>query len=305
MKHDVIVYVSSVANPHKHPRKVACLESFAQGARNLGLRVHVETKNRYSASGLAVILGWATPITRGGPNIQLRKHIIEEQAKLKYQTMCIDASCFKYIDNNSVYLRYSLGGPYYDRNNYANTASTNEQWLRLSRDLGVSLKPYRNHSNGSILICMQRDGGFAMNGIQPMSWLDQKIAAIRQHTNRAIVIRPHPGAYDMKHFVKYQAMKQVSVVDPGTTTLVQNLQESHSAVFFNSSASVAAVCAGVPVFVDDSSCVSWNIANTDIGCINAPQTFDREQWIYDLAAAHWTDQDSESGRIYQKFLPFL
>jgi hypothetical protein len=76
-------------------------------------------------------------------------------------------------------------------------------------------------------------------------------------------------------------------------------------VFFNSSASVAAACEGVPVFADDSSCVAWSVANKDISKIESPETFAREQWIYDLAAAHWSDADARAGRIYQKFLPYL
>jgi hypothetical protein len=76
-------------------------------------------------------------------------------------------------------------------------------------------------------------------------------------------------------------------------------------VVFNSSASVAAVLAGTPVFVDDSSCVAWQVANHDISKIESPAEFCREQWIYDLAAAHWSDADARQGRIYQKFLPYL
>jgi hypothetical protein len=76
-------------------------------------------------------------------------------------------------------------------------------------------------------------------------------------------------------------------------------------VFFNSSASVAAACAGIPIFADDSSCVTWAVANHDIAKIETPEIFNRQQWIYDLAAAHWSDQDAQRGQIYQKFLPYL
>ena len=87
--------------------------------------------------------------------------------------------------------------------------------------------------------------------------------------------------------------------------LTDNLKGAHAAVFFNSSASVAAVCAGIPVFVDDVSCVAWNVANRDIAKIESPATFAREQWLYDLSAAHWSDADAQAGRIWQKFLPYL
>jgi hypothetical protein len=76
-------------------------------------------------------------------------------------------------------------------------------------------------------------------------------------------------------------------------------------VLFNSSASVAAVCAGIPVFADDSSCVSWAVANKNVSSIESPMSFDRRQWIQDLAAAHWSDEEARAGKVYQKFIPFL
>ena len=95
------------------------------------------------------------------------------------------------------------------------------------------------------------------------------------------------------------------MLDPLASRLQDNLVGAHSAVFFNSSSAVAAVCAGVPVFADDASCVAWAVANKDINKIEQPEVFDRQQWINNLAAAHWSDQDACTGRIYQKFLPFL
>lgn len=299
---DCIVYVSSVANAKKHSRKIACLESFAEGVKNSGGTVSVEWGYNYRPSKLAVMLGWATTNT-GGQNITLRKQIIQEQQRRGYHTMCIDASCWKYLDKNSPYLRYSLGGPFYDHAEYANANSTDDQWKRIQQDLGVGLKPYSNQ-NGHILVCIQRDGGFAMKTLDPIVWAEQKISQIRAVTNRPIIVRPHPGESKTLDYRRFN-LPGVSVTDSNSTTLLDSLSGAHSAVFFNSSASVAAVCEGVPVFVDDVSCVSWAVANKDIGQIESPVEFDRTQWINDLAAAHWTDEDGKAGRIYQKFLPYL
>ena len=305
---DVVVYISSVANPQKHSRKIQCLESFAEGVRATGHTVKVEWEHRYTPSKLAVILGWATTNT-GGRNITLRKQIIPEQRRLGFQTMCIDASCWKYLDDHGNYLRYSLNGPFYDRAEYANCNSDATKWLEISKKLNVQLKPPKNNQAGHILICMQRDGGFAMKTLDPMSWLQQKIQQIRTVTSRPIHIRPHPGQYNMADFAVYsskQGLRQnIIMLEPTQSRLIDNLQGAHAAVFFNSSASVAAVCEGVPVFVDDASCVSWAVANKDIRKIEMPETFPREQWIYDLAAAHWSDDDAKAGHIYQKFLPYL
>ena len=306
---DVIVYVSSVANPRKHSRKIECLESFAEGVKKVGHSVQVEWDYQYRPSRLAVILGWATTNT-GGRNIALRKQIIASQQGQGLHTMCIDGSCWKYLDDQGSYLRYSLGGPFYDKAQYANANSGPEKWLRISQDLGITLASDRINSDGYILICMQRDGGFAMKTLDPLQWLRDKIAEIRRYTTRAIMVRPHPGAYDMKDFAEfrnkhYTQRMQTYVINPETTSLLENIVNAHSAVFFNSSASVAAVSAGIPIFVDDVSCVAWDVANKDLSLIEAPRHFDRQQWIWNLAAAHWSDQENRQGDTYQRFLPYL
>ena len=305
---DVVVYISSVANPQKHSRKIQCLESFAEGVRATGHTVLVEWEHKYTPSRLAVMLGWATTNT-GGRNIVLRKQIIPEQRRLGFQTMCIDASCWKYLDNHGNYLRYSLNGPFYDRAEYANRNSDANKWLEISRTLGVQLKPVQVNQTGHILICMQRDGGFAMKTLDPMTWLHDKIHQIRSVSSRQIYVRPHPGQYNMTDFAAYTSKmgkrQNVVILEPTQSRLIDNLQGAHSAVFFNSSASVAAVCEGIPVFADDSSCVAWSVANKDVNKIETSGTFAREQWMYDLAAAHWSDADARAGRIYQKFLPYL
>jgi hypothetical protein len=185
---DVVVYISSVANPRKHTRKIACLEAFAEGARAQGASVVVEWEHRYTPSYLAVILGWATTNT-GGRNIELRKQIIAEQRRQDFHTMCIDASCFKYLDNHGSYLRYSLGGPFYDKAQYANHASSPYQWQRISSDLNIVMAPPRR-SGDYILLCMQRDGGFAKKSLEPMTWNNQKIPEIRQHSNLPNIQHP-------------------------------------------------------------------------------------------------------------------
>lgn len=302
---DAVVYISSVANPRKHSRKIECLESFAAGVKNSGGNVVVEWDHKYTPSRLAVMLGWATTNT-GGPNIALRKQIIAEQQRQGLKTMCIDASCWKYLDDHGTYLRYSIGGPFYDRAEYANGNSDATKWNEIRNTINVPLieapvvKP-----NGHVLICMQRDGGFAMKTLDPIRWLENKITLIKEYTKRPIVVRPHPGAYRLQDFRKFRNIPKVTVVDPAKSSLLQDLQNAHAAVFFNSSASVAAVCANIPVFVDDQSCVSWSVANKNIANLESPQAFDRSQWLNDLAAAHWSDADGRAGLIYQKFLPYL
>lgn len=300
MKPDVIVYKSSVLNLSKHLRKEQCLQSFAEGAINAGANTHVEYRYTYTPSKLAVILGWVTQ-DKSTPNVILRQQIVEGQKTTGGRTMCIDANCWKYADPHNRFLRYSLDGPFYDTAEYANKNSGPEQWEIIKKTLNLELKPWRTKGK-HILICMQRDGGFSMKNLDPIQWLRTKLTRIRNYTDRHIIIRPHPGkVQDFTSFIG----PGVDVIDSTKIPLIHSMYKTHAAVFFNSSSAVAAVCEGIPIFIDDNSCVARDVANKSVEHIENPTFFDREQWIWDLAAAHWSDEDSKQGKIYKKFKPYL
>jgi len=297
--YDVVVYLSSLQK-QTPGRKVDTLIAFADGARSQGARVHVETQNKYTPSKLAVMLGWASP-KQHTPNIQLRAQIIQQQQQLGNHTMCIDANCFKFADSDSLYLRYSIGSPFYDTGNYANKNSDSDRWNQLSKDLAVGVHAWRSTGN-YILLLMQRDGGFTMKGLHPMAWAEQKIKLIQQLTDMPIVLRPHPG----------KVADPTPLVRPGVTvsnsihrSLLKDLKHAAGAFVFNSSSGVAAILQGVPLWVDDSSSVCWQVANTNTSTIRNPTMLDRTQWLNDLSACHWTDAESRQGLIYKKFLPYL
>lgn len=300
MKYDVIVYNSSVLNLNKHPKKASALNSFALGAARSGASVRTAINYNYEPSRLAVILGWVTQ-DKNTPNVILRQHVVEGQKINGGKTMCIDAGCWKYADKENRFLRYSLDGPYYDTAEYANYNSTADKWNTIRSTLNLDVKDWRVKGR-HILICMQRDGGFSMKNLDPIEWLRSKISKIRAYSDRQIIIRPHPGKpQDFSKFVS----STVSVQDSTAIPLVESMNKAHAAVFFNSSSSVAAICEGVPIFVDDQSCVAWKVANKDLKNIETPEFFDRTQWIQDLAAAHWSDEESAQGLIYQKFQRYL
>jgi hypothetical protein len=140
-----------------------------------------------------------------------------------------------------------------------------------------------------------------MKGIDMPAWTVETVKQIRQHTDRPIVVRPHP-----KNPINANLFRNFSNVKLSTNpSLQQDLHNAWASVFFNSSSCVASVLAGVPVFASDPDCVAWSVANSDLAQIEKPLTPLREQWLWDLSAAHWTDEESRAGLIYTKFKPFL
>jgi len=299
MTNDVVVYLSSL-NKQEPGRKVDTLTAFAQGARAAGVRVHVETKYVHSPAKLAVILGWPSPMQHA-VNIKFRQEVVNKQKEQGNHVMGIDANCFKFADQESRYLRYSINGVFYDTSEYANKNSDAVRWNQLSHDTGLSLKDW-NQTGEYILLLIQRDGGWGMKGLDPVQWSANKIKEIRKYSNLPIVLRPHPGKVaDLRQLVG----PGISISDSTKISLLDDLSKAKASFVFNSSSGVASVLSGVPLWVDDSSSVCWDVANKDVSTINLPQPFNRQQWLNNLAACHWTDDESRQGLVYKKFLPYL
>lgn len=297
--YDVAVYLSSLPRIADRNRKVEVLRAFAQGATAAGANTKLQDQYQTVPTKLAVILGWVGT-TIAGPHIQLRKTAIAEQSQHNRKIMSIDGSCFKFADPTSIFLRYSLDGVYYNTNEYANKNSGPEKWNQVKQRLNLDLKPWRTSGN-HILLCGQRDGGWSMKGVDMNQWALDSVKAIRTKTDRPILIRPHP-----KNPINRNLFAGVpNVKFSQGTTLQQDLTQAWASVFFNSSSCVASMLAGVPVFATDPDCVAWQVANTNIADIEKPLTPEREQWLWDLSSAHWTDDDARAGLIYNKFKPFL
>lgn len=292
--YDVVVYLSSLPRIADRNRKVEVLQAFAAGCNRLGLKTLLQDRPQVVSAKLGVILGWVGQSIKG-PHIQLRKNVIDNQ-----KVMSIDGSCFKFADPNSVFLRYSLDGVYYNTNEYANKNSGPEKWNQIKQQLGLELLPWRTAGN-HILVCGQRDGGWSMKGVDMNQWAINAVKQIRQHTQRPILIRPHPrNPIDPGLFAGIPNLK----FSRGTT-LQQDLNKAWASVFFNSSSCVASILAGVPVFANDNDCVAYDIANHDLANIENPVMTERNQWLWDLSSAHWTDDESRAGMIYHKFRQFL
>lgn len=299
MTPDVAVYFSSLQK-QTPSRKIDVLQAFADGARSQGARVVIQRTTDVIPARVAVILGWPSPLQQGA-NIRLRAAVVKQQKRSNNHVMAIDASTFKFHDREGKYLRYSLNGVFYDVSEYANRGSDFGRWNMISNDLGLEMKPWRT-SGEYILLLMQRDGGWSMKGLDPIQWVRQKHQQLRQVTDLPIVVRPHPGK---KIDLTPLRDLNIQISHSSQRTLQQDLSQARAACVFNSSSGVAAILEGVPLMVDDPSAVTHAVSHHGVDVITAPRFPDRQQWIWDLAAAHWSDNESRQGLIWQKFLPYM
>lgn len=307
---DVAVYLSSTNFQNKSAyRKKQTLLAFASGARRVGADVEVVKDHRLVRAKLAVILGWYSPYAKSIGVNGLRRQVIEFQKAHSNRIMPIDAGCWKYADSHNQYLRYSLDGVYYDQAFYANENSSPDKFKQICERLKIEMKPWNRARGDYVLLLMQRDSGWSMKGMSPIDWALDKVERIRSVAPRPIIIRPHPAVpltADARK--KLARFKHVIISDPLRKPLQDDMSKAAIAMNFNSSSGVAAIMAGVPLFVDDKSSVCYNVAQTDLSLIARPDDIqypDREQWAYNLAACHWSDDESFLGQVYNKFKPYL
>lgn len=300
--YDVAVYLGSLPKIANHNLKVQLMQAFAEGAKRAGARVWIGGERELKSARLAVMIGWIG-MNFSGPHIYFRRDIVDHQKAIGGRVMPIDGSCFKFTSQENLWLRYSLDNVFYNTGEYANAGADERRWNQIQQSLDIKLLPWRAQGN-HIMVCLQRDSGWNSKGFDQQSWLVKTLKIIRSRSDRPIHIRPHPA-----NKIDWNGMagkfENVYTVDSTIRKLEQDIQSAHAGVFFNSSSSVASVLHGVPVFVSDISAVTSSVANHNIKNINNPDMPSREQWLYELSAAHWTIEQSRNGDIYRHFEPYL
>ncbi len=306
-KYTAIAYYAGIPPSNNNPEKPAILDNFIQGVNASG---DTGIQHRFSnvlPCDVALIQGYVHENGKSAPHLQLRRNAIELQKRNGNRSLIVDSNLFLYADpkNTKHYLRYSFDGVFPTTGFYFDRDVDPNRWNKISKDLNISLKPYR--TDGShILICLQRNGGWSMRGFDVIQWMNQTIEQIRQHSRkRPIIVRAHPGDKKIKSMLK---IKHKNVHLSTRENLIDDLRGAWATVVYNSSPSVASLIEGVPVFLTDphpEHSQTNGVANTDLGRLENPEMFDRQQWIERLSMCNWNFDELRSGEAWQFFRRYL
>jgi hypothetical protein len=167
--------------------------------------------------------------------------------------------------------------------------------------LGLGVTPWTN-SGYNIVIACQRSDSEQWTGQSPtIAWLTETARKIRQHSDRPIVIRPHPRQRIAN--IPGCVIESPKPI-PGTYDSFdydQCLKTAWAVINHNSGPGTQAILKGVPAFVGSSS-LAMSVGNLDIANIENPLRPDRSQWIEQLAHTEWTIPEIESGLPLQRLL---
>lgn len=306
-KYTAIAYYGGIPPNNNNPEKPLILDNFCQGVVASGDTAIQHRAMTVVPCDVALIQGFVHEHGKTTPHLMLRRQAIETQKRLGKKSLIVDSNLFLYADpgNTKTYLRYSFDGVFPTTGFYFDKDIDPSRWEKISKNLNLTLKPWRTNGD-HILICLQRNGGWSMQGLSTIEWLNRTIEQIRQHSKkRHIVVRGHPGD---KKTLQTLTVNHKNVSISKKERLVDDLANAWATVVYNSSPSVASVIEGIPTFLTDpkpENSQAYAMANLTLDKLENPDMPDRQPWIERLSMCHWTFDELRSGEAWQFFKQYI
>ena len=306
-KFTAVAYYGGIPPNNKNLEKPLILDYFCSGVKIAGDEAIAHRGMDAIPCDVALIQGFVHEHGKEAPHLKLRKNAVELQKKNNKKSLIVDSNLFLYRDTKNTlhYLRYSFDGVFPTTGFYFDQDIDPNRWQSISKNLNLHLKPWRILGD-HILICLQRNGGWSMGGLDVQSWLDQTIEKIRIYSDRKIVVRKHPGDKKISSTLKIKH-KNV-IVSPDGKSLIEDFSKCWASIVYNSSPSVASVIEGIPTFLTDPyplNSQSFEVANTDISKIENPNMFERQQWIEKISMCHWNFEELKTGKAWNFFRRYI
>lgn len=306
----VYSYLKTVPPGNKNEEKPLLLKNFINGVEAYGDIGAIYDDFGWRKSDAAVIQGFVHEKSKHVPHLNLRRDILKYQTQHNGRTVIADANLFLYADpgNTKGYLRYSYDGIFPTTGEYCDSAPNPERWEKISNDLRITLKPWRNDEGKYILICCQRDGGWSMNGDRVVNWTSKLIKEIKTHSSRPIKVRFHPNdkKKDMHMRYLWRMFRNKIKFSQPSATLLDDFKDAHCVINHNSSPGVVAAIEGVPlILTDPANSQAREVAHTDLSSIENLKKFDREDWIHRIAQSHWTQDELVSGETWAHMRKYI
>ena len=303
----VVSYYNVVPKINKSQEKFDILTKFIKGVNAVGDNGIIHKGYDLIDADVGLIQGWQHHLGKSGAHLQLRMNVIQNQIRQGKFVCTADANLFLYANKSNHphhYLRYSFNGVFPDSGIYFDDNPDPKRWQQISKDCNISLEDYKN--NGShIVLCLQRNGGWSMGKISIKDWTLATVQKIKQHSDRHIIIRPHPGdkkapqAYLNELQKIFKKDKKVHI-SPPETPLDKDLFNAWAVVNHNSSSIVGPIIKGYYSFLTDpikSQCAE--VSNTDFSLLESPKEFDRLKWLERISMFHWKFTELEDGTAWR------
>ena len=276
------------------------LESFAKGCG--GELVNSSDAHRYDC---AVIFG-SYKEERGKPAHKGKGKIIESGIPyVQIETQLIGRPIATAFHNE---FRVGVNGFLWDDANWGfshiSSDRTSKVFGRNGYDPNVPWRVEGEH----ILLCMQKVGDASMRGADVFEWTYDAVKQIRQHTDRKIIIRPHPlYRKATKHKALQEKVLEVSdvvwqetdLLKEGFISVQDQLVKAWCTVTYTSGAGIDAILQGIPNIACDTGSMVYDVSSKKISEIENPFTGDKTKWANKISHCQWSLDEFESGECWE------
>jgi len=147
-----------------------------------------------------------------------------------------------------------------------------------------------------------------MRGADVFKWTETTVEKLREHTDRKIVIRPHP-LYRKSTLHKELQEKILRVADvhwqetdlrrDGFVPIQDQLNKAWCTVTYTSGSGIDAVLQGIPNIACDTGSMVYDVSSKEISEIENPFTGDKSAWANKIAHCQWSIEEFESGECWE------
>jgi len=163
-------------------------------------------------------------------------------------------------------------------------------------------------SGNYILLCMQKVGDASLRGQDIFSWTEDTVKMLRQHTERQIIVRPHPLYRKKSRHAECKKIvtdyfnvlwQETDLEKDGFIPIQQQLDNAWCTVTYTSGSGIDAVLHGVPNIACDSGSMVYDVSSKEISEVEHPYTGSKTEWSNKIAHCQWSIDEFESGECWE------
>ena len=292
-----IAIIEDTANHQQH-REV--LHSFAKGCGG-----DVTTSNKVNGYDCAVIFG-SYKKKRGRPQHQGKGKIIESGIPyIQLETQLIGRPIDTAIHNE---FRVGVNGFLWDDAKWGFEHIEDDRSKKVFERNGYDPDVPWKQDGEYILLCMQKVGDASLRDADVFEWTENTVNDIRKHTDRKIIIRPHPlyRKSSLHNTLKEKVLnvsnthwQETDLLKDGFVSIQEQLQKAWCTVTYTSGSGIDAVINGIPNIACDTGSMVYDVSSKDIAEVENPYRGEKKEWTNRIAHCQWNIDEFESGECWK------
>ena len=292
-----IAIIEDTANHQQH-REV--LHSFAKGCG-----CDITTSNNVNDYDCAVIFG-SYKKKRGRPQHQGKGKIIESGIPyIQLETQLIGRPIDTAIHNE---FRVGVNGFLWDDAKWGFEHIEDDRSKKVFERNGYDPDVPWKQDGEYILLCMQKVGDASLRDADVFEWTENTVNDIRKHTDRKIIIRPHPlyRKSSLHNTLKEKVLnvsnthwQETDLLKDGFVSIQEQLQKAWCTVTYTSGSGIDAVINGIPNIACDTGSMVYDVSSKDIAEIENPYRGEKKEWTNRIAHCQWNIDEFESGECWK------